>query len=208
MSATRTALNTDLPVGHLAKPRPPLGRPRAFDSSAALAAALDLFWAQGYAASSVDDLTATMGISRSSFYNVYTSKHAILLAAVALYIDDHLARLEAAAGAEPTPALAARAVLRQVADAQGGRRGCFLVNCITELAPHDDALAALGRLHLDRVEALLRAILIQAGTSHAHAAPHAAGLLAAAMGATVLRKAGLAPDRIDAILDTAFTLIP
>lgn len=187
---------------------PAPGRPRAFQPASALSAALELFWQRGYAATSVDDLTAAMGISRSSFYNTFVSKHALLLASVESYIDGHLATLTATAAAAPGARAAVLSVVRRIADAEGGRQGCFLVNCITELAPHDDALGALARLHLGRMEALLHDLLIRSGQTSDVAGPRAAALLTLAAGATLLRKAGVPPERIAIVLGEAAHLVP
>src|ERR1700749_1654483 len=53
------------------------GRPSAFDRSAALLKAQNLFWERGYEGTSFDDLIAAMGISASSFYNSFSSKEAL-----------------------------------------------------------------------------------------------------------------------------------
>jgi pimeloyl-ACP methyl ester carboxylesterase len=54
------------------------------------------------------------------------------------------------------PALEAiHAVLAAIAGVDEGRRGCFFVNSVTELAPHDAALAAFGQHHVTRTGALV-----------------------------------------------------
>lgn len=181
------------------------GRPRGFDAGRALEAALAVFWRQGYEQTSLDELTAAMGISRSSFYACFHSKHAALLAAVSRYCDESFAALEALALAERDRAAAARAVVAAIAAPDGGRRGCFLANCVTELAPHDPEVEALGRRQLERVEALLASLL--AGGRREGAAERAAALLSLALGATMLRKAGTAPERLKALLAEADRLI-
>src|SRR3546814_21123720 len=71
---------------------PAMARPKGFDTAAALERAMELFWQQGYAATSMEQLVAAMGISRQSLYDTYGDKHALFLAA----LDSYCAMLEAA----------------------------------------------------------------------------------------------------------------
>lgn len=61
------------------------GRPRAFDRDAALTAAMHLFWAKGYSATSIADLTSAMGIGAPSLYAAFGSKEALYTEALAQY---------------------------------------------------------------------------------------------------------------------------
>jgi len=65
------------------------GRPRAFDREAALAAAMRLFWAKGYCATSISDLTEAMGIGSPSLYAAFGSKEALYAEALAHYRETH-----------------------------------------------------------------------------------------------------------------------
>ena len=66
----------------MAKPR---GRPRQFDSQAALNKAMLVFWEQGFSATSLDDLGVAMGMNRPSIYNAFGSKEQIYREALAQF---------------------------------------------------------------------------------------------------------------------------
>ena len=59
-----------------------MARPREFDETAALDAAIECFRRRGYEATSVRDLTACMGIGPTSLYNSFGDKRALF----ALYL--------------------------------------------------------------------------------------------------------------------------
>ena len=62
-----------------------LGRPLSFDREAALGRAMHLFWAHGYEATSIADLTAAMGITPPSLYAAYGDKKRLFLESVDHY---------------------------------------------------------------------------------------------------------------------------
>jgi len=51
-----------------------MGRPRAFNEAAALDAAMDRFWRDGYEATSVRDLAARTGTNGTNLYNAFGDK--------------------------------------------------------------------------------------------------------------------------------------
>lgn len=53
------------------------GRPRQYDEDLALAAAAQVFWTKGFSATSLDDLSAAMGMNRPSIYRAFGDKKAI-----------------------------------------------------------------------------------------------------------------------------------
>ena len=64
-----------------------MARPREFDETAALDAAVACFWQRGYEATSVQELANKMGISAPSLYNAYGDKHALFVRALERYLD-------------------------------------------------------------------------------------------------------------------------
>jgi AcrR family transcriptional regulator len=61
------------------------GRPRAYDRDLVLDQAAELFWANGFSATSLDELGATMGMVRPSIYNAFGDKEALFLSALERY---------------------------------------------------------------------------------------------------------------------------
>jgi AcrR family transcriptional regulator len=61
------------------------GRPRQFDSDAALTAAMRVFWRHGYAGTSIGTLIAAMGISRATLYASFGDKETLFRKVMDLY---------------------------------------------------------------------------------------------------------------------------
>ena len=104
-----------------------------------------------------------MGLSRSSFYGAFGSKHDVLLASVRLYADRIYADLQTLAAAEHAPADCIRAVVGILARPRRDGNGCLLVNSVAELAPDDLEVCEIARMQVDRVTRLLQRLLAKAG---------------------------------------------
>ncbi|MEM7466653.1 MAG: TetR/AcrR family transcriptional regulator [Pseudomonadota bacterium] len=61
------------------------GRPKQFNQNEALYEATKVFWAQGYSATSMDDLGAAMGLNRPSIYNTFGNKESLYREAMGLF---------------------------------------------------------------------------------------------------------------------------
>ena len=98
------------------------GRPRAYDPAVAMRQARDTFWRGGYAATSLEDLSAGMGMNRPSIYAAFGDKRALYLQAVTEYAETSRAWL-ATALARPRPLPdGLRAVYRYAGLLPGRRR--------------------------------------------------------------------------------------
>ena len=64
------------------------GRPRAYQPDVALGKALDLFRKDGFAATSLDDLSAATGMNRPSLYGAFGDKRALYIKSYQRYRDD------------------------------------------------------------------------------------------------------------------------
>jgi AcrR family transcriptional regulator len=144
------------------------GRPRTFDSDAALDRALEVFWRQGYEGTGISDLTKAMGIKNApSLYNAFGNKEQLFRKALDRYADGP-ARYIREAFAEPTARAAVEALLHGAADATtdpAHPRGCITVQ--GGLACSPGAESVRDELVARRVsgEAALRDRLQQAGRS-------------------------------------------
>ena len=142
-----------------------MARPREFDVDSALERAMEVFWAKGYEATSLDDLCEVTGLSRSSFYATFGSKRSLLLRSVDRYVEQRNPQI-AAILAQPLPIRDAFAALaRQFIDqivSGPGRRGCFLGNCAAELPRSDRAALARVRRGLEFTETTFRDALARA----------------------------------------------
>lgn len=139
-----------------------MGRPRAFDTETAVARALDTFWSRGYEATSVADLCHAMGLSRSSLYEAFGSKHGLFLAALAHYEAGVTQRIGACLNRPGPVQRNVRDFLMMFVDGAvrgPGRRGCFLGNCTGELSAADPVLAARFGRGFEAIEATIHAAL-------------------------------------------------
>ncbi|MEU8663441.1 TetR/AcrR family transcriptional regulator, partial [Actinoplanes philippinensis] len=92
------------------------GRPRGFDSEAALDRAIEVFWRHGYEGASLSDLTDAMGINRPSMYAAYGNKEELFKRAIARYAEADMAYAREALAA-PTAYQVIERFLRANADA-------------------------------------------------------------------------------------------
>ncbi|MFH9085567.1 TetR/AcrR family transcriptional regulator [Streptomyces sp. NPDC017673] len=113
------------------------GRPRAFDADAALDAALDVFWRQGYEGASLADLTRAMGINKPSMYAAFGNKEDLFGKVLGRYLHGPAAFAEAALAAPTFRELAERLVLGSVELTAGGgtSRGCLTVKGVHACGP-------------------------------------------------------------------------
>ena len=144
--------------------REPMARPREFDIDEALERATQLFWSQGYEATSVQDLVDTLGVNRASLYAAFGDKAQLFEAVLARYGEQVNGALGKALAPPAAGVEAARAwfkALIEMATQPRRARGCLFLNtvtgCTTAPAPLLDKVTAAVRSTTDQLqEALLR----------------------------------------------------
>ncbi|MFI5760226.1 MULTISPECIES: TetR/AcrR family transcriptional regulator [unclassified Streptomyces] len=92
------------------------GRPRSFDRDAALDKAMFAFWERGYEATSISDLTASLGISAPSLYAAFGDKRKLFDEVVVVYGGRYADFAAVALAEEPTARAALGRVLHEAAE--------------------------------------------------------------------------------------------
>jgi TetR/AcrR family transcriptional repressor of nem operon len=138
-----------------------VGRHKQFDDTTVVRAARDVFWQRGYASTSMADLEAATGLSRSSMYQAYGSKGGLFDRALRSYLDEMiwpmLAPMEAeGAGREEIVGyfLAQAANLRQ-SPPSVLTHGCLIANTSTELNVLDAEAVEVVLEYRNRVRAAI-----------------------------------------------------
>jgi len=106
------------------------GRPKAFDETEALTAAMYYFWEHGYDNTSLDNLLVAMGIKKSSFYATFKSKEEVFSRTLALYRDQNIVfmrDLKNKIGPKKAMLTLLELTLKELQET-GKVRGCLLIN--------------------------------------------------------------------------------
>jgi TetR/AcrR family transcriptional regulator, copper-responsive repressor len=192
------------------------GRPRAFETDTALAQAMDVFWNEGFSATSLDDISAATGLNRPSLYGAFGDKRALYLQAYAQYrkrMDESFAPLFAAQ--EPLRVKLRRilaAALDLYLSGPEGPRGCFTVlSAASEAIADPDLHSLVGEAidGTDRAFGRLFADARAAGELPQDADPRRLARMASATLHTlsIRARARIPRAEIEAIIDDAVTTI-
>ena len=117
------------------------GRPRSFDESEVLEAAMQVFWDHGFDGSSVRALEDATGLGRQSLYNTFGDKRALFEACLVHYEQTRSAGMAACLTASGSPLAAIERLFASWRTAaETGCKGCLLLNTLAEFGGRDPAL--------------------------------------------------------------------
>ena len=192
------------------------GRPRAYEPEVALARALDVFWKEGFAATSLDDLSAATGMNRPSLYGAFGDKRELYIKSYEAYRNRARQRM----GEVFSIDMKLRPMLEQIfaialdmyLSGQDGPRGCFTVMTATSEAVFDPKIRDLVITGLDEMDRYFARILKRAqerGELAASADSEVLAKLASATIHTVAIRARAKVPRVelDAIVKGALDVI-
>lgn len=126
-----------------------MARPRTFDETTALDAAMNLFWERGYDGTGLADLLDAMEIQRGSLYKAWGSKAGLFRAVLDRYDVLHVAPGVSLLENDAIPGPERIVRLFQVSDP----RGCLLCSTAAGVAGTDPDVAAWIKDRLDRLRA-------------------------------------------------------
>ncbi|MFX3631736.1 MAG: TetR/AcrR family transcriptional regulator [Candidatus Pristimantibacillus sp.] len=192
-----------------------MGRIREFDEDKVLDAAMQLFWEKGYEATSLSDLTSRMGIQRPSIYSTFGDKKELFEAALRKYTMSHAALIRTRLQSNPSVKEAFRTFFEGVIDEEykeSPRRGCFCINTMVELAPHDEKFEILTREHQMYLTVIFQETIergIQSGELEigVNAKAVSQALLVSLIGLTVLIKSRPERSFVDHSIEVILTLL-
>ncbi len=135
-------------------------RPKSFDVDDALDRAVDLFWVNGFAATSMEDLVNHLGINRGSLYSTFGSKQELYELALERYLSTGQDRFAAMV---TDPAVPLRDAIKRLLHSSARKtdhRGCLLVNTTMERNATDERCLELTSRGFDELRAILIAAFV------------------------------------------------
>src|SRR6266436_1726520 len=192
------------------------GRPRGYQPDIALGKALDLFRKDGFAATSLDDLSAATGMNRPSLYGAFGDKRELYIKSYQRYrADAREAMIDIFRDELPIRERLQRiyaVALDIYLSGEAGPRGCFTVMTAASEAVSDPDIRAMvleGLSELDRAFAACFRLAKEKGELPASADPAVLAQLASATIHTIAirARARVPPKELEAIVNGAIDVM-
>lgn len=181
----------------------------------AVDAAIRVFWEHGYEGATLDDLTAAMGINRSSLYAAFGNKEGLFRAVVQRYAQTEMAYVGEALAKDTAHELARHYLFSNVRaiTADGKPRGCLSIQGGLSGSLEDQRVVEFlreSRLEAERAIADRLSELQRAGSLPAEADPAelATFLSATTGGMAVAAASGQSRARLQAVAERALSAFP
>ncbi len=189
-------------------------RPATFNAEIVLERAMLLFWTQGYAGTSVQDLVEGTELLRGSLYHTFGDKRSLYIQALRRY--GHLALQQTFGAWNPAESVQsnARAVLMQIVEMPEAekRRGNMVCNCIIEVVPHDPEIAQVVEGILDEFKRVFQSLLERARAAgeldtHTNTTALARYLVSSTQGLCVTAKGGASREELLDIVEVTLAAV-
>ncbi|WP_327304617.1 TetR/AcrR family transcriptional regulator [Streptomyces sp. NBC_01298] len=190
------------------------GRPRSFDRDAALDKAMFAFWERGYEATSISDLTASLGISAPSLYAAFGDKRKLFDEVVVVYGGRYGDFAAVALAEEPTARAALGRILREAAEVYTDPAhppGCMVISAAVNTTSDEVAQALRVRREANlvafesRIRADVATGVLPAGTDTWALARYAGAVL---QGMSQQSRDGAGREELEAVAELAMGAWP
>jgi AcrR family transcriptional regulator len=159
----------------------PAGRgvrlPRTARRAQLLAAAQDVFVANGYHAAAMDEIAERAGVSKPVLYQHFPGKLELYMALLESHVDELVGRVRTAIGSTSDNKLRVRAAVAAFYDFVDGEGQAFRMVFESDLRSEPSVQAAVERATTDSVDAITETITADAGLDEERARLLAVGLV-------------------------------
>lgn len=133
-----------------------------FNEEEALQKATNLFWLKGYNGTSMDELTKITGLSRSSIYNSFGTKHSLFIQCLNYYKQNQYNNISQCLHKADSPLKKIQLLFRIEIDdliKDKDNKGCLIVNTTAELANLENKIASFVRRNMEDFENLFQQLI-------------------------------------------------
>ena len=142
-----------------------MARPQKFDQQQVLAKAMLLFWRQGYANTSIKELTETTRLKPGSLYGAFKNKRTLFLQVLDHYFSSLDQEVAVLLNGDTPPLDRIRKFFDHLLDQaqkDDEAKGCLLVNTLLEIPPDDAEISQRVSEMLLHIEGRFCQLLLQA----------------------------------------------
>ena len=189
-------------------------RPATFNAEAVLDRAMLLFWTQGYAGTSIQDLVEGTELLRGSLYHTFGDKRSLYLQTLHRYGRLALQQTFEVWKLEESVLNNVRAVLMLIVEMPEPekRRGNMVCNCIVEVVPHDPEIAHVVEGILDEFKRMFQSLLeraqqVGALDAHTNTTALARYLVSSTQGLCVTAKGGASREELLDIVEVTLAAV-
>lgn len=173
---------------------------------------MDVFWRQGYAGTTPQDLLDALGIGKGSLYNTFGGKRELFDLALQHYMHQHVEVVTAILERPGHAKALLRTALHLLVEADEAHRGCLIINSAVEFGMPDDTVVRQVHRMFRRTESAFEALLMRglnAGQFRRDLNPQAAAsmLLNTVAGLRVLARVESEQDRLLRVVDATVDLL-
>ncbi len=188
-----------------------MARPITYDRNEVLDKVVNLFWLQGFSATSISQLVKATDMKPASLYAAFDSKEGIFHASVDHYGRRSVDMISHLLEDNVSPMAGLKAyfnglrVMSEKPEDEESRRGCFLVNTLLEMGPINTSIRDQVFYYLDQIEAVFRTSLQRAKeldevASDTDVIVQAKVIMNTIRGLRVLHRAGGSVETLDIIV--------